>query len=249
MMRPIGYVVLGLVAYTAFAVWTLPAERALSAGRDLLPDTYFQSVSGTLWRGRAGRMKVADQNFERVTWKIRVLPLLFGKVNVDFSFDGAGRSGRGLISLGLMGGVSLKNVKATVPVADVDHYLDLKPVQLSGMFDLDLRRATIEDKKLSSAEGVLLWQNARVVSPMTQELGGFVLTLSPGENGIEGQLKDDGGDVEVDGVVQLSPSGEYNFNGTVAARGDKRSSLARALSTFGRPGPDGRVAIEYSGQL
>ena len=249
MMRSAGYIALGVVAYTAFVVWTFPADRALSVGRNMLPDVYFQNVSGTLWNGRAGRMKVSDQNFERVSWNIRLLPLLFGRLNIDFGFDGAGRSGEGVVSLGLMGGLSLKNVKATVPVADVDQYLGLGPVRLSGMFDLDLRRARIEDNMLSSAEGVVRWQNARVVSPMAQELGGFLMELSPDENGVVGQLKDDGGNVQLDGMVHLDPTGEYTFNGTIAARGDSRSPLARAMSTFGRPGPDGQVSIEYAGNV
>lgn len=249
MMRAIGYAGLGLVVYAAFVVWTYPAERALSAGRDFMPDTYFQNVSGTLWHGRAGRVRIADQTFERVSWDIRLLSALFGRLDVAVNFDGAGRSGEGIVSLGMSGDVRLKNVKARLPVADVDQYFGLDPVTLSGVFDVDLRRASFEGNMLSSAEGVVLWQNARVVSPMAQELGGFILALSPDDNGVAGQIKDDGGNVQLDGVVHLSPAGDYTITGTIAARGDNRSPLARTISALGRPGPDGRIGLEYAGNL
>lgn len=249
MKRIVGYTVLGVVTYLGFLVATFPADRALNAMRDQMPNVYVQGVSGSVWRGHANTLQVKDQSFEQFAWQMRILPLLIGRLQLGFEFDGNGRAGQGVAALSAGGGVGFNDVDVRLPAADVDQYLGLGPLALSGMMEMKFESAHFEQARLSSATGTLRWQNAALPGPPPLELGSFELALSNDEGVVKGVLKDAGGPVQLEGTVRLQPEGSYQFNGKISTRPGAMPALTQALKLMGNPGPDGKISIQYRGQL
>ena len=100
-----------------------------------------------------------------------------------------------------------------------------------------------------SAEGLVRWQRAALVSPFAQPLGEFVAQLSTEADAIKAQVKDEGGPLQLDGVASLKSDGGYNFNGSVSVRDTQQQLLVQGVKAMGRSGSDGRVPLRYSGRL
>ena len=123
------------------------------------------------------------------------------------------------------------------------------PVDLGGQFELQLQRAQLLGQTIQAAEGTIRWQRAALTSPVVQPLGEFVAQLTTEESGIKGQVKDEGGPLQLDGVVLLTPEGAYSFSGSVSVRDPQQKLLVQGVRAMGRPGQDGRVPLRYSGKL
>ncbi len=247
--KGIGYLLLGAVAYLGFLVATLPAEQLLGALRGQLKGVYLQNVGGTVWRGRIGQLQVADQRFEQVRWTTRPLSLLTGALAFDVAFDGVGRQGSGRIALGADGSLALEAFSGRVAMMDIDHLLGIAPARLGGLLEFDLVRLELMGRHPRHAEGTVRWREAAVTVPVAMMLGDFRLDLTTEGGVIKGVVKDEGGAIALDGVVTLQADGRYTFNGQIAARDSSNKMLAQGIRALGRPGPDGRVAVSYSGRL
>ncbi len=243
------YIALGVLAYGAFLVATFPAEQALNLMRDQLKGVYLQNVSGTVWRGRVARLQIGDQAFEHVSWSVSPLSLVSGVLGLDVTFDGAGRSGEGEVRLGADGSIGLRDFHGNVAMMDIDQLLGIAPVKLGGLLQLELENLDVLGKSLKAADGVVRWQEAEVKAPMAMELGNFVVTLKSTDAGVEGVVKDEGGPLQVDGVVKLSQEGHYRFTGHIAVRDKQNRMLLQGVRALGTMGADGRVAVEFEGQL
>lgn len=249
MKRVVGYTALGVVTYLGFLIATFPAERALNVMRGQMPNVYFQGVSGSVWSGHVNTLQLRDQAFEQFAWRLRLLPLLIGRLQLGFEFDGNGRTGEGVAALSADGSVSFKDVDVRLPMADVDQYLGLGPLALNGVVELKFESANFEQSRLKAATGTLRWQSAALPGSPPLELGGFELVLSDNEGVVKGVLKDTGGPVQLEGTVRLQPDGTYQFNGKIAARPGAAPALTQALALMGSPGVDGKIPLQYRGQL
>ncbi len=249
-LKPVvKYITLGLLAYISFLVASFPAEQALSLVRSQLQGVYVQNIAGTVWRGRIAKLQVGDQVFEQVSWRAQPLSLLMGRLQLDVTFDGVGRSGEGIVSLGADGSVSLEDFQGRVALMDIDHLLGIAPVQLGGLIDVEFDELVWRDKQVVAADGVVHWRGAEATAPMAMKLGDFNVVLTTEESGIKGVVKDGGGVIALDGVATLDPAGNYQFKGHIAARDKSNRMLAQGIGALGRAGADGRVAVEYAGKL
>lgn len=246
----VKYIGLGAAAYFVFLLTTFPAERAFNLVRGQLQDVYVQNITGTLWRGGAARLHVADQLFEQVAWEMRLWPLALGSLEFDIEFDGDARRGGGIVGFGFGGTLRLENFSVKIPIADIDRYFDIDPVSLSGLIEIDMAEMQLADQLITHAEGRIRWANAKVTAPIAVDLGHFVMNLTTEDDDqITGILTDEGGPIEFNGTVKLDVDGVYEFSGSVGTRGEDNSMLAQGIKALGQPGRDGRVSIDYVGQL
>ncbi len=245
----VKYIALGVVTYIGFLVSSFPAEQALNLVRDQLKGVYIQNVSGTVWRGRIAKLQIDKQMFEQVTWRLQPLPLLLGRLQLELAFDGVGRNGTGVVSLSPDGSINLKNFQARVALMDIDHLLNIAPVQLSGLIEVDFDQLTINNQQVTNAQGVVHWREAEATAPMAMKLGNFKVTLTTEEQAIKGVVHDEGGPIALDGTLTLESTGHYQFKGNIAARNKDNRMLTQGISALGPTAANGRVVVEYSGQL
>jgi general secretion pathway protein N len=248
MMRVIGYVILGLLAYAVFVIATLPASQAIALLQQRLPTMRAAGVTGTAWSGEAAVLQLGNQNLQHVDWQIKPWSVVLGELEVDVVLDDADLAGSASLGLKPDGAVHLSNVNLRLDAGRFSA-LARTPVTLGGQFDLQLDSAALKGQQLNAATGQVRWQRAAVTAPVTQPLGEFVAQLSTTKDGIKAQIKDDGGPLQLNGSALLTPQGAYTFNGSVAVRDPQQQMLVQGLHAMGRPGPDGRVPLRYSGRL
>ena len=248
MIRIIGYVVLGLLAYAGFLLATFPAERAFALLSEQVPNVRAAGLSGTAWSGQASVIQIQNQNLEKLQWQFKPWSVLFGQLEVDIQLDGADVAGQASIGLQPDGAIQLSDVDLRLAAAEISTQFQV-PVDLGGQFLVQLQSAKLMGEKIQSAEGVIRWQRAAVISPFDQPLGEFVAQLSTEADGIKAQVKDEGGPLQLDGVAKLKADGSYNFNGSVSVRDNQQQLLVQGVKAMGRPGKDGRVPLRYSGRI
>ncbi len=248
MIRTIGYVVLGLLAYAGFLLTTFPAERAFALLSEQAPNVRAAGLSGTAWSGQARVLQIEGRNLEKLQWQLKPWSVLFGQLELDIQLDGVDVAGRASIGLQPDGGIQLTDVDLSLTAAEISTQFQV-PVDLGGQFIVQLQSAELMGQKIQSAEGVIRWQQAALSSPFAQPLGEFVAQLTTEGEDIKAQVKDEGGPLQLDGIARLKPDGNYNFNGSVSVRDVQQQLLVQGVKAMGPPGSDGRVALRYSGRL
>jgi len=248
MKKIIGYVLLGLLAFGAFLVVTFPAQRAVSMLQAEVPQLRVAGVSGTAWEGRISTLQVMGQNFQRLKWSFNPFSVFKGSVAFDISFNGDGRSAEATLGLRSDGAVVFNDLRAKLPVADIDQHLGLDGVELSGLVELQLQELVVMGNTLLSAEGDVFWRQAGVDAPVAQVLGDYSAVLTTDDGGVKARVKDDGGPLELEGLALLNDGG-YSLNVTASVRDTEEKMLQQGLNMMGTRQADGRYALQFSGKL
>lgn len=250
MKRVLSLVAAGVLFYALALIATLPAGWAYHWGKPRLGGALVLSdVGGTVWRGRARAARAGDFEVEKLRWDVRPSALLLGRMSTALAFTYQGQPGRLIVNRHLGGGVSFTDVDLLLPARSLQGLVRLPGAELGGVVVVKLDALGLTQGRIASAGGTLTWNRAAVVKPVPALLGGFGMTLSTGEDGITGTVKDTGGAVQANGLLKLKPDGNYDFTATFVSRDPKQPLIAQGLQLFGQPGPDGRVKVDTKGAL
>lgn len=244
----LGYSLLGLLAYLFFLVWTFPADRAMTLLRPQLPQLQMTGVTGTIWSGRAATLHYQTQRFARFKWQFQPLALFKGRLGFAIAFDGDGRTGTASVGIRPDGTIVVSDVAARLPMVELSRQLGI-PVSLSGLVEIALEEVTVSNKIVQSAQGALHWRDASMIAPVSQKLGSFSAEFTTEAEGIKGQIRDEGGPLQLDGVVRLTSDGSYQFSAKASVRDAQQTLLQQALRAAGPQEADGRVLLQYNGRL
>lgn len=247
----IRYLAIGLIAYLIFVIITFPADRAYALVKNKFPELTLYNVHGTLWSGYADMAVVKGKQFRALHWKVKPWTVVLGHLDVDWTFDNGSAKGRGTIGFTPAGTLQLSNVDVNMPMQELQPLLAKLPVPISGQLKVELSRAVTATQpwRPVTAEGKLSLRDASIMVARDVPLGNFQMLVDTDENGVRGVLKDMGGPLQADGILVLKNDNTYQFSGSLAVRDTTRTELVQGLSMLGRPGPNGKVAINYRGTL
>lgn len=243
----IAYLLLGLLAYALFLVWTFPADRAAALLRQQQPQLQLAGVTGTVWSGRAATVQYQGQRLARFRWQFQPLALFTGRLGFTIAFDGEGRSGSADIGLRPDGSVVVTDIDARLPLAELAPLLGM-PVTLNGMAEIKLDELAFAAGAIQRAEGDIHWRQIAISEPVAQKFGDFSARFTTEEGGVKAQFRDQGGPLQLEGTLRLT-GGNYQFNARAVVRDPQQALLRQALQSAGRLEADGRVTLEYSGRL
>ncbi len=248
----------GLLAYFVALVLSFPAERAYShwqASENAPNNIALSGISGSVWSGKAAMVMIQGQPLEKVEWSLRPWSLLLGQVGLNWRFQlppenekkDQGGYGQGSTALGLDGSVAFSTLEARLPARVVARVAKADALRPTGSVGLNLHDVLWDGQSLRSAEGKIVWNGAGISLLKPISLGDQAIVLETSDDGVKGVLSDGGGPLSLDGLLILSPEGQYEFSGSLAAR--NAPDLERALSSLGRSGADGRIKLKRSGSL
>lgn len=250
MKAVMGYVSFALVAYTAFLVSTFPADRAYAMlERHMPPGVQLYGVNGSVWHGQAQVAQVGRYRLAPFTWQYRPAGLLSGRLDVKVSFDSGPGHAAAVVGLYRDGDVHLADVDVGLPAGELVHLFRLPIIQLAGNVTARLDSLAVESHRLDALDGTLTWDKARVLKPSDFVLGGLEARFETKDRVIRGILRDKGGPLQVQGIVTLKPDGTYQVNADLENRDPGQPQLTRFLHGLGRPGPGGKVTVNYSGKM
>ena len=249
-MKPVWrYSLFGLAAYLVFMLVLFPADRiySLLQQRGVLPLPLYQ-VSGSLWRGHIGMVRVAGLDIKNIDWSLHPLALLRGRLELDLSLADADSTVGIVAGRKLDGHYYLRSNEAlALPV--LESMFNKRPFGLTGDVSLDLDDIGLVDGRLKQLGGTLRWQQAGLAAPLNINVGDFDLLLSTQDGVVQGTLSDDGGPLQAEGLIMLLPDNSYRLTMTLAARDKSRSDLKQALGLLGTPSPEGKISVARRGRL
>ncbi|HEY2417056.1 MAG TPA: type II secretion system protein N [Steroidobacteraceae bacterium] len=208
-----------------------------------LPATvHCQAPAGTLWRGSCGELRSDPLALSDVRWALHPLELLHAQVFADIDSADPRASGHAQIRLHGNGDLDIRALSASLPLQGG---LSLMPVGWSGTLELAIEQASIQGGHLVAAQGIISVRRLHRDQPPV-DLGGFELNF-PDAAQLTGNLRDTDGPLSLQGVLQLSRSGGYQLNGTVATRDASSSDLQQLLQMLGPADAQGRHAFSLAG--
>lgn len=246
----VGYVALGVAAYLVFLAATLPVAHAYRVLAPKLAPLALYDVRGTLWSGAASAAVYRGVRLDSVQWKLKFLPLLRGRLQVDLTFaTNDGSPGSASVGRGLGGALYLDKVNARLPAAQIASLLPPSPMIVGGTLEVKLHELVLGVAGIEKIRGTVDWKGGTVLSPKPVSLGDFSVTFVDTGQGIEARVRDQGGPLEANGTLRLAQDGSYEFKGALATRNTASPELTQALQFIGRPGADGKIPISYTGRL
>lgn len=253
------YLILGVLAYIVVLILNIPADRAYAHWKssDLSKNINsrqfsLSGISGSVWSGKASFGMVQGQSLQAIEWSLRPWSVLLGQVGLSWSFrlpDSTGTEGygRGKTAMGLDGSMDFDQLEMNLPLVEAAKLVGMAALRPAGSVSLNLQDVNWNGENLTSVEGRVVWHDAGISMVKPISLGDLSMVLEMEGEQIKGVISDSGGPLSIDGVLKLKADGTYQINGALAARDSP--DLQQALRSMGRPGPDGKVNINYSGSL
>ena len=236
------------------AVFALTLLIRLPAGvlAWLLPHSVAcESPGGTLWRGgcaevRSGTLALAD-----VRWRLHPLSLLRAQAALDVDSNDPRARGNGHLTLHLNGDVDIATLNLSLPL---EGGLVPAPAGWTGLLDLGIDRASVRGGHIVAVQGTLT-ARALHMDQSNVDLGSFELkfpTAPVGDAPVDdapmiGTVRDLGGPLMLAGQLQLRRDGNYELDGTIAARDASSADLQQVLNLLGPPDAAGRHAVSFAG--
>lgn len=242
------YGALALVSYLIFVVALTPADRLYGLVKDKLPLALYQ-LDGSVWQGRAAVATAGNppQRLESLKWELQPAALLLGRAEAAVSFKYDSRNVAAVVGRD-PGGLFLRELKGSLAAKTMETFAPQLAFGLSGLFQIDFEEVALDGAQLRSAEGTIRWRDAGIELNNTS-FGNFELVLTTTDGVINGAVRDIDGPLKVNGTLQLQPSGEYLFAGTVALRDQQRNDLRQGLRFVGKPDSKGAYTVKHQGQL
>ncbi len=243
-MRTPAIVALGIAAYLAFLVATIPASVLVHSLRQ--PGALdLDGARGTLWNGSA-RATIAAPGavleLRALRWRWLPARLAGGRLAFEVEAEAPGIEGRLELARGL-GGVGLRDVHAQAQAASL---AQIAPILGAWRPEgtLTLSAPSIAwDARGASGDARLEWRDAALALSAVRPLGSYRIDAH-GEGGpAKLAVSTLDGPLRIEGRGVLAASGAWSFTGS--ARGPQ--ALAPLLERIGPPRPDGAHAIAWHG--
>jgi general secretion pathway protein N len=238
----------GAAAYLLILLITVPADYAGKLLERKAVGLELQSVNGTLFSGKADRVLIRGLGMGPVSWSLRPLALLLGRLEYRFILKDPAFQGEGVVGMGLGGQVYLHDLQAELkPDTLVNHFSPLT-VQTSGGVRLLIESMDLGDGFPRELSGKLDWADARIVEPVALSLGHVEASLHGEANTLVSRVTGSG-ETALAGDFSLTREGDYRLNLQLTPGASVSPDIIDGLKTFGQTRPGGAYLITDSGRL
>jgi len=256
MRQAIFLSLLGIVSYALFLLLTVPMSLALNWSGKLPDDVSTYGVEGSILDGNADALIWQDWRFDRLQWQFAPLQLLSGRLGYQLSFTNPDGSGSANAGIGLGDSIHLDQLALRLPLSWLSRQWSLSS-RFGGDLEAELAKFSIEDGRITVANGTLLWAGAHLRGDPPTALGSFRAELQPDEQDdgthYRGPISDNGGPLSASGLFELNANGQWQIRGKLALRDTGQAGgnqvLTRLFNSLGTAGADGKVDFTLQGQL
>ena len=246
-MRAAPLVLLGVVAYAAFAVATMPARFAAAQVEQRARNTlHVHDASGTIWHGAAhaqvdaGGARIALDN---VAWRWLPAELLAGRM--AFAIDA--RSGDAQATGVVARSVALWHARGSL---DAPAAFAATAYPLLGTWRPEGRLAVRTDgiawnDREARGEAVAEWRDAAIGLSDVRPLGSYRVNLHADGGAMKIDASTLQGALRIAGQGSLTPPGNFAFNGEARAEGPNARTLEPLLDRLGPKRADGARTLQW----
>jgi hypothetical protein len=236
--------ILAVAAFVVTLLVRLPARALLPL---LPPDVACAAPDGTVWHGSCGQLRVGTLSVSDLSWVLHPAALWRLRIVADLESRDPQALGRGQVELARNGDLAVTALAATLSLPSGSGPI---PAGASGTLLLAIDSARIQGGHLIAIQGKIDLQQLHIEQPPA-DLGSFELKFAPpnGAAPMLGQLTDLNGPLSVVGLLQLSPTGSYELEGSIAPRPGAGEDLTQMLQLLGPPDTQGRRTFSLAGSL
>lgn len=246
------YIVFGVSFYLVFLIATFPANIVYAywkeyLGQDVRVDVI--GINGSIWSGKASSATIAAQKLQPVSWSVQPLNILLGQFALNWEFSVVDGYGKGQAGYSLIDGFFVKELDAWLPVNSIAPMINAAALNPAGKISIKMDKLYSDGKTITNASGNLEWHDAEISLFKKMALGNYHLDVVQEDDLISGNIKDNGGPIELSGEFSLTPEGEYQMDGLLSLRDTERKDLRQALSSVGKPNREGKIVLKQKGNL
>ena len=243
MKRGVWIALLAAVAFAAIVIARMPAAwfvpTASAAGS-------CAAVEGSLWSGSCTELTVRGTPVGDVSWELRPLRLLAGKLAAHVTVVRGAASASGDAELGFGGRLTARNIVADLPLDP--KLIPAVPATLHGRAHAELALAQLEHGAITQLQGRIEAHDLEDRSGGDTPLGSYVVTFPGGSGDQVGKLRDVDGPLALEGTLRLtqSPPG-FELEGLIAPRRGAPPEIVNNIRFLGSPDASGRRPFSLSG--
>jgi general secretion pathway protein N len=248
MRRLFGYGLLGLLAYAVFMVLLCPATILTEWVSRQLPNWSIQNAQGSAFAGTAQGLRLPTTQLESLSWQLRSLPLLKGRIGYYLTLTEPELRLSGTVTLGLDRQLRIAGLNGHLPLLKAISLAGFAAPPLNGNLEVERLELWLDrNGRPQQAQGLLRVLKVHTSLGNSLPLGDFGIELQTQDPAIVAVIQDQGGPLQFTGTLTLDPDGRYRFNGQAAVRDGGNRELYQALSLLGQPGGDGKWSFNFSG--
>jgi general secretion pathway protein N len=240
-------IALGVLAFAAFIIVTLPAT--VITDRVQSNDVQLQAVDGTIWNGDIGLLQVAGIPLGHLHWKLHPLALLTAKLNADITLIGTDVNLSGILSSSFSGErLSFDRLKGALPLALLPR--NALPGGWAGKVDFDFTALELDKGWPVRASGQVMTTNLTGPAQHPQNIGDYRVIFADAPAGaVNGNLQSTSGPLDVVGTLHIANNRSYEIDGEAGAHADAPPDVVDALRYLGAPQANGRYQFSVAGTM
>ena len=249
MIRSRHYIVVGVVAYFAFLLLTVPAAPVIGLFKDRLPVT-ITNISGTLWSGKASIVITNKLILNNAQWSFLPSRLLLAKVALDVDADLNNNPLRTRISAGMNGNLTIDDLATKLNAVDIASILVLPLGELSGEFLLKIKQATFQPGSVPIVDGTVSWNGAAVTIAETASLGNVSILVNESDGSpLTAYITNKGGQLALSGNLTTDETGLYTLRLSMKPNATASDNLVNSLGMFAKKQRNGEFLLVNNGNL
>ncbi|MCG6869893.1 MAG: type II secretion system protein N [Gammaproteobacteria bacterium] len=245
-MKPaFKYLVLGTAVFVIALVATVPAHLFT---RYLPPKIHAAALQGTVWRGVARHVEWKGYEAGRVSWDVKLLSLVLGRLAVDLDVADAPVTGTGAayatpLSMGL-------SETRLVTRSDLfNRGLQNYGAAVSGEVFVNLESLKGSGDGPNDAKGTILWKDAYLETPAQIPFGNVKLDLTQEGDTTIGTLSNDGERITLKGDIRVEPGWNVQATFLVSPTEKTPPGIRESLQLLGEADASGAYTLRAKGNL
>lgn len=246
-MRRAPLIAVGIAAYIAFVVATIPASFVAARVQANAPDRIrVHEASGTLWHGAARADVAAGPAWlplDNLAWRLRPAELFSGRLAFAIDAQAAGATARGTLARGLSKWHA--SGEASAPASLAGTWLPLLATwRPEGRIDVRASDLAWDDRE-ARGDAIAEWRDAAVALSQVRPLGSYRATLHADGSSGKLEIATLDGPLRVTGHGDLAFPSRFAFNGEARAQGPQATALDPLLDLLGPRRPDGARTLAW----
>ena len=211
------------------------------------PGISLESISGSVWSGRAAQADIEGVYLRDLSWRIRPIALFTGKLAYAIEATPASGFINADILVGVTGTIRLEDLQASLPLQSFERVARMPG--LRGNVNLQFDRIVIKDGLPIAANGELAVAN--LVAPMVHRgsIGGYRAEFFTQDTGVLASVADTDGVVDLAGSFEIAADRSYQFLGQLAPKAETPANLRSQMRFLGTPNDRGQYELRLEGEL
>ncbi len=248
-MRLRSIVILGLIAYVAFLIATVPSTFVIARAMAIAPGMLQVSDEhGTLWAGHARALLASPGgtlSFDRIDWTLEPRALAAGRLAFRVNATGNGVDAHALVGRGFSSW-HLAETNARMSAAALPAFVPLLSAwHPEGTISFTTSGMDWNDDGVARGALTLDWQAAAVAFSDVKPLGHYVVDASGDGGPVTVKLASPEGPLRMSGQGSMS-QGRFTFTGEAKGEGEQASRLEPLLGLMGARRADGARTLQVT---